>query len=70
MTECQDEKKTISNKVDPELKGELDLAVAQSDYDQKDILEGMIETSLTEDDRGVPTVKSEVIENFEDLNGD
>lgn len=55
---------TLSNEIDEDLKRDLDIAVAGSDYTQKEVLSAMIDNSLCEED-GRPVIDRENLQ--EDL---
>jgi glycine betaine/choline ABC-type transport system substrate-binding protein len=46
----QDGLDTLSNEIDEDLKRDLDIAVAGSDYTQKEVLSAMIDHCLCEED--------------------
>lgn len=46
----QDGLDTLSNEIDKDLKRDLDIAVAGSDYNQKEVLSAMIDHCLSEEE--------------------
>lgn len=59
---------TLSNEVHSGAKESFDVAVTRSDLMQKEALTGAIDEAVEEDDSGLPCLKPEIVENFEDLN--
>ena len=61
---------TLSNEVDADVKEEFDIAVRRSDLIQKEALSGALDEAVVEDDSGMPALKPDVVESFEDLNAE
>lgn len=68
MGESQEDRKTLSNKVDEDLKERFDLAVQTSELNQQEALEGMMAFCVEklEEEGTIPDLKPEVSEAFED----
>lgn len=56
---------TLSNEIDEDLKRDLDIAVAGSDYTQKEVLSAMIDNSLCEEDGRIVLDRENLQEDLE-----